>query len=61
MQCNCHYSSTLITHQEFKTLSGRLKNYSEHKKCIRILNIKLLDHCILTSTDYMSFADEGYL
>lgn len=31
------------------------------KEAAQLLNINLLDHCILTSEDYLSFADEGKL
>ncbi|SFN43456.1 DNA repair protein RadC [Chryseobacterium oleae] len=48
--------------------SGHLKASAEDvkmtqqiKEASKFLNIQLLDHCILTSTEYMSFADEGIL
>ncbi|MCC3215652.1 hypothetical protein LIV57_10305 [Chryseobacterium sp. X308] len=36
-------------------MTGTIKNASE------FLNIQLQDHCILTSAEYLSFADEGLL
>ena len=48
--------------------SGNLKPSAEDmkvtqniKEASKFLNIQLLDHCILTSTHYISFADDGHL
>lgn len=50
-----HPSGNLKPSAEDLKITQNLKNASE------FLNIKLLDHCILTSTDYLSFADDGHL
>lgn len=50
-----HPSGNLNPSNEDLKMTQNIKNASE------FLNIKLLDHCILTSTDYMSFADEGHI
>lgn len=49
-----HPSGNLNPSNEDLKITQNIKNASE------FLNIKLLDHCILTSTDYLSFADEGH-
>ncbi|MDN3694234.1 JAB domain-containing protein [Chryseobacterium tructae] len=61
----CNASSLIVAHNH---PSGNLKPSEEDLKITQnlkyaseFLNIKLLDHCILTSTDYMSFADEGHI
>ncbi|UTX48832.1 JAB domain-containing protein [Chryseobacterium sp. MA9] len=61
----CNASSLIVTHNH---PSGNLKPSSEDvkmtnkiKDASEFLNIQLLDHCILTSTEYLSFADEGLL
>ena len=61
----CNASSIIVAHNH---PSGNLKPSNEDLKITKniknaseFLNIKLLDHCILTSTDYLSFADNGYL
>lgn len=61
----CNASSLIVAHNH---PSGNLKPSAEDLKITQhlkdaseFLNIKLLDHCILTSTDYMSFADEGHI
>ncbi|MGE8555619.1 MAG: JAB domain-containing protein [Chryseobacterium jejuense] len=61
----CNASSLIVAHNH---PSGNLKPSAEDLKITQNLkdaseffNIKLLDHCILTSTDYMSFADEGHI
>ncbi|WP_294246246.1 JAB domain-containing protein [uncultured Chryseobacterium sp.] len=61
----CNASAVILAHNH---PSGNLNpstqdlKITEDLKCAsEFLNIKLLDHCILTSTDYLSFADNGYL
>jgi DNA repair proteins len=61
----CNATAIIVAHNH---PSGNLKPSAEDlkitlsiKSASEFLNIKLLDHCILTSTDYMSFADEGHL
>jgi len=61
----CNASSLIVAHNH---PSGNLKPSAEDLKITQnlkdaseFLNIKLLDHCILTSTDYMSFADDGHI
>lgn len=61
----CNASFLIVAHNH---PSGNLKPSSEDlnitkklKDASEFLNIKLLDHCILSSTDYMSFTDSGYL
>ncbi|WP_415326334.1 JAB domain-containing protein [Chryseobacterium sp. MMS23-Vi53] len=61
----CNASSLILAHNH---PSGNLKPSGEDLKITHnikcaseFLNIKLLDHFILTSTDYLSFADEGHL
>ncbi|AZB11595.1 DNA repair protein [Chryseobacterium sp. G0162] len=60
----CNASAVILAHNH---PSGNLKPSAEDlkitqniKNASEFLNIKLLDHCILTSTDYLSFADEGH-
>ncbi|MGG1922012.1 JAB domain-containing protein [Chryseobacterium sp. NRRL B-14798] len=50
-----HPSGSLKPSSEDLKMTGKIRNASE------FLNIQLLDHCILTSTEYLSFADEGLL
>jgi DNA repair protein RadC len=50
-----HPSGNLKPSAEDLKVTQNIKNASE------FLNIKLLDHCILTSTQYLSFADDGHL
>lgn len=61
----CNASGIILAHNH---PSGNLKPSAEDLKITKsiksaseLLNIKLLDHCILTSTTYLSFADEGLL
>ena len=61
----CNAVSLIIAHNH---PSGNLKpsrediNITEKiKQTGNLLNIRLLDHCILTSSDYLSFSDEGML
>ena len=50
-----HPSGTLKPSQSDKDLTLKLKRASEH------LDIKVLDHLIITETNYFSFADENIL
>lgn len=50
-----HPSGNLKPSQEDLNITQKIKEASE------FLNIQLLDHCILTSTAYISFADDGHL
>lgn len=50
-----HPSGTLRPSEADKTLTKKIKEASH------FLNFKLLDHIIITSEDYFSFADEGVL
>lgn len=61
----CNASGIILAHNH---PSGNLKPSQEDlsitqkiKEASQFLNIQLLDHCILSSTDYISFADDGYL
>ncbi|KPH14841.1 MULTISPECIES: JAB domain-containing protein [Chryseobacterium] len=61
----CNASCIIIAHNH---PSGNLKPSVEDvkvtqniKEASKLLNIQLLDHCILTSTEYTSFADDGKL
>lgn len=61
----CNASALILAHNH---PSGNLEPSVEdlkitqgNKKASEFLNIRLLDHCILTSTHYLSMADEGYL
>ena len=48
-----HPSGQLFPSEEDKQLTNKIRSASD------ILNIKLLDHVIVTSESYYSFADEG--
>jgi len=61
----CNASGIILAHNH---PSGNLKPSQEDlnitqkiKEASQFLNIQLLDHCILTSTAYISFADDGHL
>lgn len=61
----CNASGIILAHNH---PSGNLKPSQEDlnitqkiKEASRFLNIQLLDHCILSSTAYISFADDGHL
>ena len=61
----CNAVSIIIAHNH---PSGNLRPSSEDINITRkikeaglLLNINLLDHCIMTSTEYLSFSDEGIL
>lgn len=48
-----HPSGSLTPSESDKRMTNRLKEFAE------LLNVKLLDHIILTSSNYFSFAEEG--
>lgn len=50
-----HPSGTLIASDADKQITKKLKLAGEH------LDVKVLDHVIITETDYFSFADDGIL
>jgi DNA repair protein RadC len=50
-----HPSGTLQPSQADKTITQKLKNAGD------LLDIKILDHIIVTEKTYFSFADEGIL
>jgi DNA repair protein RadC len=50
-----HPSGSLIASESDKQITRKLKQAGE------FLDIKVLDHIILTDIDYLSFADEGIL
>ncbi|WP_257621474.1 JAB domain-containing protein [Chryseobacterium sp. NKUCC03_KSP] len=61
----CNATGLILAHNH---PSGNLKPSAEDlkvteniKSASEFLNIKLLDHCILTSTHYISFANDGHL
>ena len=61
----CNATGLILAHNH---PSGNLKPSAEDlkvtkniKRASELLSIKLLDHCILTSTHYISFADDGHL
>jgi DNA repair protein RadC len=61
----CNATGIILAHNH---PSGNLKPSAEDlkvtqgiKQASEFLNIRLLDHCILTANQYSSFADEGYL
>lgn len=61
----CNATGIIVAHNH---PSGNLKPSAEDikvtqniKEASKFLNIQLLDHCILTSTHYISFADDGHL
>lgn len=61
----CNASGIILAHNH---PSGNLKPSQKDlsitqkiKEASQFLNIQLLDHCILTSTAYISFADDGHL
>ncbi|WP_407849180.1 JAB domain-containing protein [Chryseobacterium sp. KCF3-3] len=61
----CNSSTIIICHNN---ASGNLKPSTEDikmtnkiKEAGNVLDLKLLDHIILTSESYYSFADEGHL
>ncbi|SHF79314.1 DNA repair protein RadC [Chryseobacterium sp. OV279] len=61
----CNASCIIIAHNHpsgnLKASTEDVKMTQQIKEASKFLNIQLLDHCILTSTEYLSFADEGML
>ncbi len=53
--CHNHPSGTLIASDADKQITKKIKSAGES------LDIKLMDHLIITETNYFSFADEGIL
>jgi len=53
--CHNHPSGTLVASESDKAITRKLKLAGEH------LDIKVLDHVIVTETAWFSFADEGIL
>lgn len=53
--CHNHPSGTLVASDADKQITRKIKLASEN------LDIKLLDHLIITESSYFSFADEGVL
>lgn len=61
----CNASAVILAHNHpsgnLKPSADDLKITQSIKSASEFLNLKLLDHFILTSTDHLSFADEGHL
>lgn len=61
----CNASGIILAHNHpsgnLKPSQEDLKMTQKIKEASQFLNIQLLDHCILTSTTYISFADDGHL
>ena len=53
--CHNHPSGTLVASDADKQITKKLKEAG------KMLEINILDHLIVTSSSYMSFADEGIL
>jgi DNA repair protein RadC len=53
--CHNHPSGTLVASDADKQITKKIKSAGE------TLDIKLMDHLIVTETNYFSFADEGIL
>lgn len=53
--CHNHPSGNLQPSEADKKLTQKIKDFSE------MIDVKLLDHIIITSEGYYSFADEGVL
>lgn len=53
--CHNHPSGTLYPSEQDKLITGKINN------ALKLLDIKLLDHIILTKESYYSFADENIL
>lgn len=53
--CHNHPSGTLYPSEQDKLITEKIKN------ALKLLDIKLLDHIILTKESYYSFADESIL
>ncbi|TXF78872.1 JAB domain-containing protein [Chryseobacterium sp.] len=61
----CNASAVIIAHNHpsgnLKPSDEDLKLTAKVKAASKLLDISLLDHCIITSSAYLSFADEGLL
>lgn len=61
----CNATGIILAHNHpsgnLKPSTEDLKVTQKIKQASEFLNIRLLDHCILTANQYSSFADEGYL
>lgn len=61
----CNASGLILAHNHpsgnLKPSPQDIKVTQDIKEASKFLNIQLLDHCILTSTHYISFADDGHL
>lgn len=61
----CNASGIILAHNHpsgnLKPSQEDLKMTQKIKEAAQFLNIQLLDHCILSSTAYISFADDGHL
>ena len=61
----CNASGIILAHNHpsgnLKPSQEDLKMTQKIKEASQFLNIQLLDHCILSSTAYISFADDGHL
>ncbi len=61
----CNASGIILAHNHpsgnLKPSQEDLKMTQKIKEASEFLNIQLLEHCILTSTAYISFADDGHL
>ncbi|UCA61817.1 hypothetical protein KB553_09900 [Chryseobacterium rhizoplanae] len=54
-----HSLSPIIPLRKLETFKRRYEHHQKIKQVGNLLNIKLLDYCILTSTDCFSFSDAG--
>lgn len=61
----CNATAVIVAHNHpsgnLKPSSADMQMTSQIKEAGKILNISLLDHVILTSDSYFSFADEGLM
>lgn len=61
----CNASAIIVAHNHpsgnLKPSSCDIKMTSQIKEAAKILSLSLLDHVILTSDSYFSFADEGMI
>ena len=61
----CNATALIVAHNHpsgnLKPSSADIQMTSQIKEAGKILNISLLDHVILTSDSYFSFADEGLM
>lgn len=61
----CNATGIILAHNHpsgnLKPSEDDMKVTQKIKEASKFLDIQLLDHCILTSTHYISFADDGHL